>query len=509
MSQLRDRIVAAQEELARQAPAPPPVARRSDPLASDPDATTPGHEPPDAALTAAEQRDLDDPMIPTPAPPPPAPRSSLPAGVHAEVHRRVVRDLGPLLFDDTVHDDELEVRLRATIAEAFEEAGIPLGGGLYNQFASDIRDDVVGYGPIDAVLRDDSVTEVMVNGPDIIFVERNGKVEEIASGFVDAAHVRRIIDKIVSHVGRRIDESSPMVDARLPDGSRVNAIIQPLAIDGPFLTIRKFARDPFMAADLVRFGTLDERSVRFLRACIEGRLNIVVSGGTGTGKTTLLNVLSSFIPNDERIVTVEDAKELQLHQRHVLCMETRPPNVERVGEITIRDLVKNSLRMRPDRIVVGECRGGEALDMLQAMNTGHDGSMTTVHSNSPRDALSRIETLTLMAGFDLPIRAIREQMASAVDLVVQLSRLRDGSRRVTHITEVDGMEGEKITMQDIFLFDYHAGLDDNGRHQGVLEPTGVRPGFAEKLEDAGIPMGGDIFEAAGGRSLQERMEDLR
>ncbi len=384
-----------------------------------------------------------------------------------------------------------------------------LDDGMYDQFAADIRDDVVGYGPIDAVLKDDSVTEVMVNGPDIVFVERAGKVVEVASGFVDGAHVRRVIDKIVSNVGRRIDESSPMVDARLPDGSRVNAIIPPLAIEGPFLTIRKFARDPFMAVDLVRFDTLDERSVRFLRACIEGKLNIVVSGGTGTGKTTLLNVLSSFIPNGERIVTVEDAKELQLHQRHVLCMETRPPNVERAGEITIRDLVKNSLRMRPDRIVVGECRGGEALDMLQAMNTGHDGSMTTVHANSPRDALSRIETLTLMAGFDLPIRAIRDQVASAVDLIVQLTRLRDGTRRVTHITEVDGMEGDKITLQDIFLFEFSAGVDANGRHQGRLEPTGVRPAFAEKLEDTGVVIGGDMFEDAGARELRDRMADLR
>ena len=266
-----------------------------------------------------------------------------------------------------------------------------------------------------------------------------------------------------------------MVDARLPDGSRVNAIIPPLAIDGPFLTIRKFAREPFMATDLVRFGTLDPRSVRFLRACIEGKLNILVSGGTGTGKTTLLNVLSSFIPNGERIVTVEDAKELQLHQRHVLCMETRPPNVERTGEVTIRDLVKNSLRMRPDRIVVGECRGGEALDMLQAMNTGHDGSMTTVHANSPRDALSRVETLTLMAGFDLPVRAIREQVASAVDLIVQLTRLRDGTRRVTHITEVDGMEGDKITLQDIFLFDFRAGVGEQRSAPGPARADGGAP----------------------------------
>ena len=478
MSQLRDRIAAARSELG--------TRHLVDDPASDADLAS-------AALAGTQVPNI---LIPDEPPPRPEPRIMLPPDVHAAVHRRVVKDLGPLLFDDAVSEDELEERLRETIVAAFEAADISSDGALYEQFATDIRNDVVGYGPIDAYLKDDTVTEVMVNGPDIVFVERNGKVEEVASGFVDAQHVRRVIDKIVSHIGRRIDESSPMVDARLPDGSRVNAIIPPLAIDGPFLTIRKFAREPFMAADLVGFGTLDERSVRFLRACIEGRLNIVVSGGTGTGKTTLLNVLSSFIPNGERIVTVEDAKELQLHQRHVLCMETRPPNVERTGEITIRDLVRNSLRMRPDRIVVGECRGGEALDMLQAMNTGHDGSMTTVHSNSPRDALSRIETLTLMAGFDLPVRAIREQVASAVDLIVQLSRLRDGSRRVTHITEVDAMEGDKITLQDIYLFNFHAGVDARGRHLGILEPTGVRPAFAEKLEDVGLVIGAEMFGAA-------------
>jgi pilus assembly protein CpaF len=483
VSQLRERIFAARNDLAPRhfSGEPAKVGERDLAVVGD----------------VEPVEEVENILVPTPPPPPPEPRISLPPDVHAAVHRRVVKELGPLMFDDTVRDGELEERLRETIVAAFEASGIPADGELYEQFATDIRNDVVGYGPIEAFLNDDSVTEVMVNGPDIVFVERSGKVEEVASGFVDAQHVRRVIDKIVSHVGRRIDESSPMVDARLPDGSRVNAIIPPLAIEGPFLTIRKFAKEPFMATDLVGFGTLDERSVRFLRACIEGRLNIVVSGGTGSGKTTLLNVLSSFIPNGERIVTVEDAKELQLHQRHVLCMETRPPNVERTGEVTIRDLVRNSLRMRPDRIVVGECRGGEALDMLQAMNTGHDGSMTTVHSNSPRDALSRIETLTLMAGFDLPVRAIREQVASAVDLIVQLSRLRDGSRRVTHITEVDSMEGDKITLQDIYLFDFHAGVDANGRHQGILEPTGVRPAFAEKLEDAGLVIGADMFAAAG------------
>ena len=453
---------------------------------------------------------IADHLLPSFAPPPPPKRKSLSPEVYADVHRRVVKELGPLLYDDTVHGAELEERLREAIVESFVASELATEGELFHQFVDDIRNDVIGHGPIEEFLADESVTEIMVNGPDIVFVERAGKVIEVPSGFVDGNHVRRVIDKIVANVGRRIDESSPMVDARLPDGSRVNAVIPPLALEGPFLTIRKFSADPFMAADLVRFGTLDERSVRFLRACIEGRLNIVVSGGTGTGKTTLLNVLSSFIPNDERIVTVEDAKELQLHQRHVLCMETRPPNVERTGEVTIRDLVKNSLRMRPDRIVVGECRGGEALDMLQAMNTGHDGSMTTVHSNSPRDALSRIETLTLMAGFDLPIRAIREQVASAVDLIVQLTRLRDGTRRVTHITEVDAMEGDKITLQDIFLFDFAAGVDpETGRHRGRLEPTGVRPAFSDKLEDTGIAMTGDIFEPTGGQSLRDRMAELR
>ena len=285
-----------------------------------------------------------------------------------------------------------------------------------------------------------------------------------------------------------------MVDARLPDGSRVNAVIHPLAIGGPFLTIRKFSKDPYQIDDLIRFGTLNAHSARFLQACVVGRLNVIVSGGTGTGKTTTLNVLSSFIPADERIVTIEDAKELQLNQEHVLAMEARPPNIEGKGHVAIRDLVRNALRMRPDRVVVGECRGGEALDMLQAMNTGHDGSITTIHSNSPRDTLARIETMTLMAGFDLPVRAIREQMASALDLIVHLTRLRDGTRRITHVTEVQGMEGDVITLQDIFLFDFGMGIDEHGRFKGHLKATGVRPKFAEKLADLGIRLGPEVFQ---------------
>jgi pilus assembly protein CpaF len=411
-----------------------------------------------------------------------------------KIHHHLIEELGPILYDKRLSEDDLRRRVQEQLQAALAQERAPLSAADKSQLIQDVSDDILGYGPIDRLLNDDTVTEVMVNGPTQVFIEQNGKITKSDATFVDATHLRRIIDKIVGQIGRRVDEASPMVDARLPDGSRVNAVIQPLAIDGPFLTIRKFSKDPFQVDDLIRFGTLNAAAARFLQACVVGRLNMIVSGGTGTGKTTTLNVLSSFIPGDERICTIEDAKELQLHQEHVLCMETRPPNIEGKGEISIRDLVKNSLRMRPDRLVVGECRGGEALDMLQAMNTGHDGSITTVHSNSPRDTLARLETLTLMAGFDLPVRAIREQMASAIDVVVHLMRLRDGTRRITHITEVQGMEGDIITLQDIFLFDYGMGVDEHGKFRGHLKATGVRPKFAEKLADHGIKLGPEVFQ---------------
>ena len=409
------------------------------------------------------------------------------------VHHLLIDEVGPLLYDRRVGEDELRRQLQEHLKVILSREKVPLSTADRTQLVQDLTDDVLGYGPISGLLADPDVSEVMVNGPTKVYIERSGKILKANASFIDENHLRRIIEKIVSQVGRRIDESTPMVDARLPDGSRVNAVISPLAIGGPFLTIRKFSRDPFTVADLINFGSFSRTVAQFLDACVKGRLNVIVSGGTGTGKTTALNVLSSFIPHDERIVTVEDAKELQLHQDHVLSLEARPPNIEGKGEVRIRDLVRNTLRMRPDRIVVGECRGGEALDMLQAMNTGHDGSITTVHSNSPRDTISRIETMVLMAGMDLPVRAIREQMSSAIDLIVHLSRLRDGTRRVTHVSEVQGMEGDVIVLQDLFLFDFGMGVDESGRFLGHLKSTGIRPKFSERLADNGIRLRPEIF----------------
>lgn len=411
-----------------------------------------------------------------------------------KLHYKVVEGLGPMLYDRQMSDAELKLRVMEMLEWALDqEESVPLARADRVALLQEIADDVLGYGPIDPFLSDPDITEVMVNGPHQVWVERAGRLSLSDTRFVDATHLERIIEKIVGQVGRRIDESTPMVDARLPDGSRVNAVIHPLAIGGPFLTIRKFSADPFTADQLVEMGAMSDQVSGFLRRCVYGRLNIIVSGGTGSGKTTLLNVLSSFIPDTDRIITVEDAAELRLNQMHVLSMEGRPPNIEGKGRVTIRDLVRNTLRMRPDRIVVGEVRGGEALDMLQAMNTGHDGSLTTVHSNTPRDTLARIETMVLMAGMELPVRAIREQVSSAVDLIVHLNRMRDGSRKITQLTEVVGMEGDVITTQDLFMFDYAMGMDADGRLKGRLKATGIRPSFSERLSDYGINLPAELF----------------
>jgi pilus assembly protein CpaF len=403
--------------------------------------------------------------------------------------------LGNRISDSSLSEDELSAFVKDELRAVIEEDDIPLSPGERQRLIQEIMDDVLGHGPLQRFLDDPSVTEIMVNGPDRVYVERGGKLLLTNAKFTSEEHLRRIIERIVTRVGRRIDESSPLVDARLQDGSRVNAIIPPLAVSGSTLTIRKFGQVPLNVNNLIEFGTMSPGMAELLHACVKARLNIIVSGGTGTGKTTLLNVLSSFLPSDERIVTIEDAVELQLQQEHVVRLESRPRNIEGKGEVSIRDLVRNSLRMRPDRIVIGEVRGGESLDMLQAMNTGHDGSISTVHANSPRDAIARLETLVLMAGMDLPLRAIREQIASAVNVIVHISRLRDGTRRVTNITEVQGMEGDIVTLQDAFTFDYSAGVDANGRFLGQPIPTGVRPRFVDHFADMGITISPAVFGA--------------
>jgi len=403
-----------------------------------------------------------------------------------ELQKRILKEYR----DDNV--DEVVANLERMAVEIIEEDDALKGQIDRKLVINELTNDLYGFGPINPLLLDENVSEIMVNGPNQIYVERKGKIEITDVQFRDNEHVMNVIEKIVSPLGRRIDESSPMVDARLPDGSRVNAIIPPLALNGPTITIRKFAKDPFKVADLVRFGTVTDEMATFLDACIKARLNVFVSGGTGSGKTTTLNVLSSFIPNDERIITIEDAAELQLGQDHVVSLETRPPNIEGKGGIAIRDLVRNALRMRPERIIIGEVRGAEALDMLQAMNTGHDGSLATGHSNSPRDMLSRLETMVLMSGMELPVKAIRDQIAGAIDVIIQQTRLKDGSRKITNITEVQGMEGDTIVLQDIFVFKQF-GVDGKGKVQGKLVPTGIRPAFYERLESAGIHIPPSVF----------------
>ncbi|HYZ13315.1 MAG TPA: CpaF family protein [Actinomycetota bacterium] len=420
--------------------------------------------------------------------------------VRVRVQDRLVETLGPKLYDASLSDTELEGLVHQRLRELLDEDDAGLSAQEKLLIVRQIGDSVLGLGPLETFIRDPDITEVMVNGYNSIYVERAGKIYWSGAKFHDEGQLRRTIDKIVAKVGRRVDEASPYVDARLPDGSRVNAIIPPLAIDGPCLTIRKFSADPYRAEDLISFGTITKETVEMLDACVRGRLNILVSGGTGAGKTTTLNVLSSFLPDDERIVTIEDSAELRLQQPHIVRLESRPPNIEGRGEVTIRDLVRNALRMRPDRIVVGEVRGAEALDMMQAMNTGHDGSISTVHSNAPRDALSRVETMMLMAGMDLGIRAIREQISSALNLIVHQARMKDGVRRITHVTEVVGMEGDIITLQDLFLFDYNAGIDDEGKFKGELKATGIRPRFVDRLAERGVRIPAEVFSPGGHQS---------
>ncbi len=421
----------------------------------------------------------------------------------------LINTLSRELETEGVQPNQREDFATKRLDDIYQRANLKLPNDIRNHIFSEVKDELFGFGPIQILLDDPDVSEVMVNGPKNIYVERKGKLTKASVIFEDNDHVLRIIERIIAPLGRYANADSPTVDARLPDGSRVNAIVMPVAIDGPSITIRKFSKEKLTVNQLIEFGSITENMAEFLRACVLARLNIVISGGTGSGKTTLLNLMSSFIPEDERIVTIEDAAELQLQQDHIVRLETKPPDVEGRGEVSIRDLVKNSLRMRPDRIVIGEVRGGEALDMLQAMNTGHDGSLTTVHSNSPRDAIARLETLIMMAGMDLPIKVIRQQIASAIDLVVQQTRLKDGSRKVVAITEVAGMEGETIVLSDVFKFE-QVGVDPS-THKiiGEMKPTGIRPMFYPRLEAAGFKLGAQVFGANIAEMLQSNRENRR
>lgn len=449
--------------------------------------------------TGAKPKPAATPTAPPPgAPPAPAPDmqrrpAAAPRDAYVDlksrVQNRLVAELDP--STDVTRTEEVRQTIRQMYETILEEERIVLSRVEKERLFEQIVAEILGLGPLEPLLSDETITEIMVNGPKKIFIERRGKIERVNTAFESNEHLMRIIERIVAPLGRRIDESSPLVDARLKDGSRVNAVIPPVSLVGPTLTIRKFFKRPLSVEDLIRLGSVTEEAIEFMKACVISKLNVVVSGGTGTGKTTFLNVLSGFIPAEDRIITIENAAELQLRQEHVVTLESRPPNIEGKGEITIRDLVINALRMRPDRIVVGECRGGEALDMLQAMNTGHDGSMTTLHANNTRDALSRLETMVLMAGMELPHRAIREQVASAIDVIIQLERMRDGSRRVVAITEIQGMEGDVITTADIFKFE-QVGFE-SGRVIGRLRPTGIRPKFMDKIEQAGIHLPPTVF----------------
>jgi pilus assembly protein CpaF len=450
----------------------------------------PGGEPgaePTIALAGAQPREREEG---------PSTAADPYAELKTRVHHACIAKLGPQLFTTETTED-LHEQVHRAVTEQLALDRTPLTREERRRIVRELTDDILGYGPLEPLLRDDDITEVMCNNWDQIFIERDGKIERTNTSFADNAHLLRIIDKIVSQVGRRVDEASPMVDARLPDGSRVNAIIPPLSLKGPTLTIRKFSRDPYTMDDLIEFGTLTPKSAQFLAACVRGKLNVLISGGTGTGKTTTLNALSAFVPGDERIVTIEDAAELQLQQEHVITLEARPPNIEGQGEVRIRELVRNALRMRPDRIIVGEVRGAETLDMLQAMNTGHEGSLTTIHANSPRDALSRLETLVLTAGVDLPLRAIREQISSAFDLLIQINRLVDGSRRVTNVTEVLRMESEVITLQDIFQAKPPEEDPNPNRTLMLLSPlacSGLKPHFLDKMTANGVTLPANFFE---------------